>query len=51
MSRSATAHIDIVKEGRQCDARILRKLDQATDHPTRLAFPEGYYLKGLVCQK
>lgn len=34
-----------------CDARILRKLDQATDHPTRLAFPEGYYLKGLVCQR
>ena len=34
-----------------CDARILRKLDQATDHPTRLAFPEGYYLKGLLCQK
>lgn len=34
-----------------CNARILRKLDQATDHPTRLAFPEGYYLKGLVCQK
>ncbi len=34
-----------------CDARILHKLDQATDHPTRLAFPEGYYLKGLVCQK
>ncbi len=34
-----------------CDAQILRKLDQATDHPTRLAFPEGYYLKGLVCQR
>jgi 23S rRNA (cytosine1962-C5)-methyltransferase len=34
-----------------CDARILRKLDQASDHPTRLAFPEGYYLKGLICQK
>lgn len=34
-----------------CDAQIIRKLDQATDHPTRLAFPEGYYLKGLVCQK
>lgn len=34
-----------------CDARILHKLDQASDHPTRLAFPEGYYLKGLVCQK
>ena len=35
----------------ECDARILHKLDQATDHPTRLGFPEGYYLKGLVCQK
>lgn len=34
-----------------CDAQILRKLDQASDHPTRLAFPEGYYLKGLICQK
>lgn len=32
-------------------ARILQKMDQATDHPTRLAFPEGYYLKGLICQK
>ena len=34
-----------------CDARIIRKLDQAGDHPTRLSFPEGYYLKGLLCQK
>lgn len=34
-----------------CSACILRKLDQVTDHPTRLAFPEGYYLKGLICQK
>lgn len=34
-----------------CNAQIIRKLDQASDHPTRLAFPEGYYLKGLVCQK
>ena len=34
-----------------CEGRIIRKLDQATDHPTRLAFPEGYYLKGLICQK
>lgn len=34
-----------------CDAQIIRKLDQASDHPTRLAFPEGYYLKGLICQK
>ncbi len=34
-----------------CEAQIIRKLGQATDHPTRLAFPEGYYLKGLVCRK
>ncbi len=34
-----------------CDARILRRLQQGDDHPTRLAFPEGHYLKGLLCQK
>lgn len=34
-----------------CNAKIIHKLEQATDHPTRLAFPEGFYLKGLVCQK
>lgn len=34
-----------------CNANIIHKLDQATDHLTNLAFPEGYYLKGLVCQK
>jgi 23S rRNA (cytosine1962-C5)-methyltransferase len=34
-----------------CEGRIICKMDQATDHPTRLAFPEGYYLKGLICQK
>lgn len=34
-----------------CEAHIIRKLDQASDHPTHLAFPEAYYLKGLVCQK
>jgi 23S rRNA (cytosine1962-C5)-methyltransferase len=34
-----------------CDARIVRRLDQAADHPVRLAFPEGSYLKGLMCQK
>lgn len=33
------------------NAQILRKMDQASDHPTRLAFPEGYYLKGLICQR
>lgn len=32
------------------DAKILYHLSQAPDHPTHLAFPEGTYLKGLVCQ-
>lgn len=32
------------------DARLLYRLGQAPDHPTHLAFPEGTYLKGLVCQ-
>lgn len=34
-----------------CDARFLMRLDQSSDHPVRLAFPEGSYLKGLLCQK
>lgn len=32
------------------DAQVLFHLGQAPDHPTLLAFPEGTYLKGLVCQ-
>jgi 23S rRNA (cytosine1962-C5)-methyltransferase len=32
------------------DARILRKLGPGADHPVALAFPEGDYLKGLLCQ-
>jgi 23S rRNA (cytosine1962-C5)-methyltransferase len=32
------------------DARILRRLSAAADHPVALAFPEGEYLKGLLCQ-
>lgn len=32
------------------DARILRHLGQADDHPVALSFPEGRYLKGLVCR-
>lgn len=32
------------------NARLLYRLGQAPDHPTHLAFPEGTYLKGLVCQ-
>lgn len=31
-------------------ALILRWLNQAPDHPTALNFPEGSYLKGLVCR-
>ena len=32
------------------EARLVYRLGQAPDHPTHLAFPEGTYLKGLVCQ-
>lgn len=32
------------------EAQIIRWLSQATDHPTALNFPEGNYLKGLVCR-
>jgi 23S rRNA (cytosine1962-C5)-methyltransferase len=31
------------------EVQILRRLSQASDHPTALSFPEGSYLKGLVC--
>ena len=30
-------------------ARILMRLAQGPDHPVALNFPEGEYLKGLVC--
>jgi 23S rRNA (cytosine1962-C5)-methyltransferase len=33
------------------DAQILAHLEQAPDHPVALHFPEGAYLKGLVCWK
>ncbi|HSL82262.1 MAG TPA: class I SAM-dependent methyltransferase [Thermoanaerobaculia bacterium] len=32
------------------DGRILRRFAQAPDHPVSLAFPEGRYLKGLLCR-
>ena len=32
------------------DAWIIRRLYQAADHPTALTFPEGMYLKGLICR-
>ncbi len=31
------------------DAKIMKFLHQAEDHPVATAFPEGEYLKGLVC--
>lgn len=33
-----------------CEAQIVRRLGQASDHPTLLSFPESSYLKGLVCR-
>ncbi len=33
------------------DAHIIEHLFQASDHPISLHFPEGAYLKGLVCIK
>jgi 23S rRNA (cytosine1962-C5)-methyltransferase len=32
------------------EAQIIRQLSQASDHPIALNFPEGEYLKGLICQ-
>lgn len=33
------------------DATIIEHLSQGNDHPVSLHFPEGAYLKGLVCMK
>ena len=33
------------------EAQILAHLEQAPDHPVALHFPEGAYLKGLVCRR
>jgi 23S rRNA (cytosine1962-C5)-methyltransferase len=38
----------LVDGGRE--AQIIRYLAQASDHPVALTFPEGAYLKGLVCR-
>ncbi len=32
------------------DVQVLRRLQQAPDHPEGLCFPEGLYLKGLLCR-
>ncbi len=31
-------------------AQIIRRLSQGPDHPVALTFPEGAYLKGLICR-
>jgi 23S rRNA (cytosine1962-C5)-methyltransferase len=31
-------------------AQVIRKLGSADDHPVALTFPEGEYLKGLICR-
>lgn len=31
------------------EVKIIKQLTQASDHPVSLNFPEGLYLKGLVC--
>jgi len=41
----ADAALDAGRSG-----QILRRLGQAPDHPTALEFPEGTYLKGLLCR-
>jgi len=33
------------------DAQIVEHLSQGSDHPVSLHFPEGAYLKGLICYK
>ncbi len=32
------------------DVQVLERLTQAADHPVLLSFPEGEYLKGLLCR-
>ncbi len=34
-----------------CNIRIIRTLHASPDHPINIAYPEGEYLKGLICQK
>jgi 23S rRNA (cytosine1962-C5)-methyltransferase len=32
------------------DVQIIAHLSQGADHPILLSFPEGEYLKGLLCR-
>ncbi|HOS96796.1 MAG TPA: class I SAM-dependent methyltransferase [Deltaproteobacteria bacterium] len=40
---------DAAQDARR-NATVIRHLTQAADHPVALAFPEGLYLKGLICR-
>ena len=33
------------------DAQIVEQVSQGPDHPIALEFPEGFYLKGLICRR
>jgi len=35
----------------EADVQILKRMAQDADHPVLLSFPEGEYLKGLICIK
>ncbi|MBN2384061.1 class I SAM-dependent methyltransferase [bacterium] len=35
----------------QCELQVLETLRQNDDHPWTVTFPEGLYLKGLICRK
>lgn len=35
----------------EIDLKIIQRMGQGSDHPILLNFPEGEYLKGLVCRK
>jgi 23S rRNA (cytosine1962-C5)-methyltransferase len=41
----ADASLDAKRE-----AKIIHRMEQAADHAASLSFPEGWYLKGLICQ-
>ena len=32
------------------EVKILQFLQQSADHPVSTGFPEGFYLKGLLCR-
>jgi 23S rRNA (cytosine1962-C5)-methyltransferase len=37
-----------IDSGRQ--VKFIERFEQAADHPTDSAYPEGFYLKGFACK-